>query len=382
MLAHETITDPAQLPALAGEWDELAAECRQPLSSAAWSIAQWRHFPNDGELRVVVVRDGERLVAIAPFFADRARSGRVDYRLLGAVMPRSSPLSLPAREWESGAAVAAALADAPAPRPDVIAFESVAVGSPWPLAVAANWPGRLRPPSRCYRIQPSPTVTLGYDRYDDWLATKSSNFRSQMRRARRQFEAAGGVARRTTPETFASDLDAFTRLHSLRWDGLGESEIVTQRAAWDAVHHDVARAELADGRLRLYLLEIDGEPISAQMFAAAGGEAMHLNGGWDERYAKLKPSQLGILAGLADAIEHGDTRLDLGPGEQPYKWRMADGNDPVAWTVLAVPGARLPLTLARLAPEIVGVEGRETVKRLLGAEQVERLRSLRARLSR
>jgi CelD/BcsL family acetyltransferase involved in cellulose biosynthesis len=382
VLETELIDDPAALEALAPAWDALAVANRQPLAAPAWMLGIWRHLPpQNGLLRAVVVRDGDELVGIAPCFANCGRRARVDYSLLSGAMPRVSPLAVPGREWEVAEALAGALAQAD-PLPDVIALESAPLASHWPLALREGWPGRVRPTARQYFVQPSLTTVLSGDSFDDWLATKSSNFRGQIRRARRQFEAAGGSVRLSTPATLRDDLAAFMRLHASRWDGLGESAIVARAEGWAALYEQIGREQLDGGRLRLVLLEIDGEPISAQTFAAAGGEAIHLNGGWDERHAKLKPSLLGILAGLEDALVRGDERLDLGPGDQPYKARIADGNDPVAWTMLVVPRPRMALTLARVAPTLARIAVRDAAKRALSDEQTDRLRELRGRLRR
>jgi CelD/BcsL family acetyltransferase involved in cellulose biosynthesis len=91
---------------------------------------------------------------------------------------------------------------------------------------------------------------------------------------------------------------------------------------------------------------------------------------------------LGILDALEECFERGDARLNLGPGEQPYKLRFADGSDPVAWSLLLLPGRRLPLTAARVAPMIASRELRDFAKRVLDDEQSDRLRALRGRLTR
>ena len=104
-----------------------------------------------------------------------------------------------------------------------------------------------------------------------------------------------------------------------------------------------------------------------------------MNGGWDARFAKLSPARLAELAALEDAFARGERRADLGAGEQPAKLRIADGNDPIAWTIILLPGSRLPLAYARSAPMFVGRRIRETAKRVLSDEQARRVRDLRRR---
>ncbi|HTC73877.1 MAG TPA: GNAT family N-acetyltransferase, partial [Solirubrobacteraceae bacterium] len=162
-------------------------------------------------------------------------------------------------------------------------------------------------------------------------------------------------------------------------EGRGSSSIVAREELMRAQFHDVAGAQTESGRFRLWMLEIDGEPISAQLFLEAGGELLYMNGGWDERHAKFKPAMLGIFYAIEDAFARGERRLDLAPGGQPYKLRFADGDDPVAWALVMLPGPRLPWTFARSTPLFAKVATRETAKRVLPEASVEQIRQRRKR---
>lgn len=380
-LELELVAEPDQIDALVPAWDALAVACREPLSRPGWMLTLWRYHAEDHEApRVFAVREGDRLVGVAPLYVPLGRSSG-GYRLLSGEVPRTTPIALPGREWDVAGAVAGALAAAD-PRPEALALESIPVTSSWPIALAEQWPGRMRPLLRRYFTQSAPTVALDAPSFDAWLAGKSSNFRSQMRRMRRRFAEAGGTGRFSTQETLHEDIDALVRLHASRWEGRGRSSIVAGGERLAASFEAAGRAGLENGGFRLRVLEVDGEPISAQMFAAAGGDVIYYNGGWDERFAQFKPSMLGLLDAIEDAFERGDERLDLGPGAQPYKLRFADGTAPVAWWLLLPPGRRLAPTLARTLPMMAWRELRTSAKRALPPESVDRLRELRGRLPR
>ncbi len=383
MLSSELIVDVGALDGLRSEWDELAVTCALPLMAPTTVMSWWRHLaPPGAEPRSVAVRDGERLVGLAPFYVVPGSPRRIDYRLPGIELAaRLSPLAVPGREWEAAGVVAQAL-DKGRPRPDLIALEGHPVASQWPAALRESWPGALRPVLRQYVTQGAPTVSLGQPTFEDWLTGKSANFRSQMRRMRRQFVADGGVARVSTPDTIAADIDTFMRLHAARWEKRGHSGIVAMGEKYSATIDEISRSHLQDDRFRLWILELHGKPISAQLFIGAGGEVAYINGGWDERFAHLKPAMLGILYAIEDAFAHSHERMDLGAGALPYKQRFADGNDPVAWNILVVPGSRLPLTVVRTAPMLARSALRDKAKRALSVEQAERLRGLRDKLAR
>jgi len=105
-LIAQTIDEGAALAALVPEWWDLwhRAASATPFQSPAWLIAWWRHF-HPGELFCVAVRDGRRLVALAPLYIEDGAFGR---RLLPVGISMSDYLDVlldPAVGREAGAAL-------------------------------------------------------------------------------------------------------------------------------------------------------------------------------------------------------------------------------------------------------------------------------------
>jgi CelD/BcsL family acetyltransferase involved in cellulose biosynthesis len=198
---------------------------------------------------------------------------------------------------------------------------------------------------------PAPAVTLPAGAPGEWLAGRSSNFRSQMGRMRRRLEQRGGAVRQIVePAEVEGAVGALLELNAGRWEGRGVSNLAREGVA--EMLREAAR-RLGPDRLRLWAVELDGELISVQLFLAAGAEIKYWNGGWSEAHADLKPSMLTILAALEDAIARGQSRLDLGVGEHPYKLRFADTEDTLTWGGLIVRNRRWPRTTAELAPKVL-----------------------------
>jgi CelD/BcsL family acetyltransferase involved in cellulose biosynthesis len=364
MARAEVIDDLTAAAALAPAWDELAQEASLPLCAPGWMLSWWRHMaPEGSELRIVAVHDGETLVALAPWFAGRGPRGRVDVRFLGAqISDRVDVLCRPGREREAADAIRRAIPSL-RPRPDLIAFEAVAASSAWTRLLASGAGGRARLAVYRNSVLPAPTVTLPQDGgFEGWMAGRSSNFRSQMRRMRRKLESGGGAVRmlREPAETSAG-LAALLALHRERWSGRGESGL--ERRGVPELLAGAATA-LGPDRLRLWVAEIDGEPISVQLFIAAGTEIKYWNGGWAEAHAALKPSMLTILAAIEDAIARGERRMDLGVGTHEYKLRFADGEDAITWGGLIARNRRWAATRAELAPVVLRYRAKRVVEAL------------------
>jgi CelD/BcsL family acetyltransferase involved in cellulose biosynthesis len=342
----ELVRDPAGLARYVADWDALAVATSQPYCAPGWMMAWWEHAaPPDAELRVVAVRDGDGLAGVTPFYAERHRGGTLWLRPLGAgTAARLGPLARPGSERAVAGAAAAALAQAH-PAPAIVAFEETRDGDGWPEWLARSWPGG---PARVHRhpYVRAPGLALDAAGFDDWLARKSSNFRQQLRRARRQLEGRGAQFRVSTDgPALLADLRAFARLHTARWSDRGGSS-----SLGDGVEEMLADAagRLPEGRMRVYSIDVDGEPISSQVFVAAGDELSYWNGGFDERFARERPAIQALAFAIEDGFRLGARRIDLGPGEQDYKYRLADGDEPLGLARVVAPG---PLNRLRYAPE-------------------------------
>jgi CelD/BcsL family acetyltransferase involved in cellulose biosynthesis len=191
-------------------------------------------------------------------------------------------------------------------------------------------------------------VTLAPEGVDAWLSGRSSNFRGQMRRYRRRLAEAGAEHRATERlDGIDAELDEFERLHRGRRESRGGTGAFPPGA--HAMLADVTRQLLPEGRLVLGWIELEDRAIASHLFVGAGRELSYWNGGFDDDYAQLRPSYVGLVDGVAAGIDGGYERLDLGPGDQSYKYRFADGEDRLESIVL-IPRGRL-LALAAYAPE-------------------------------
>lgn len=363
MVTVEVIQDLSRAEALAPVWDKLAVACSLPLCAPGWMLAWWKHIASPSyELRLLAVHEDSELLGLAPWFVQTKENGRVDLRFLGAQMSdRVDVLCSTGREREVAQTLREALRELQ-PRPNLVAFEAAPLSSGWTRRLSSGWSGRLRFARYLNSARPAPTVTLPAGAPEQWLANRSKNFRSQMRRMRRHLEKQGGAVRHISdPDELTSALEAMMDLHTSRWEGRGESSLKPPGVT--EMLHEAAEL-LGPDRLRLWAAEIDGEPISVQLFLAAGTEVKYWNGGWSEEHADLKPSMLTILAALEDAISRGEHRLDLGVGAHQYKQRFADGQDMLSWGGIIMRGLRWPRTRTEFIPMILRYRGKLLIERM------------------
>ena len=322
----EVVDEAVALSAHVPAWDALAVAARRPVAAPGWLLAWLEHASDGARLQAVIVQEGGETIAVAPFVATTEHGVR-RLRLMGA---RTSfgvdVLCRPGREREAAPRIANAL------KADAITFDGIPAASPWPALLGGRG---VHAPRVAMRVA-VPQVRLT----PDWLASRSANFRQQMRRAWRKLEAKGAVL------TTEPDIAGFARLHRARWDPRGGSGVLTP-----GVEAMIAAAATALGpdRLRLFTLHAEDRAISSHLFLAAGGHVTYWLGGFDDAYAKEHPAQVVILRAIEDALERGDQSLDLGAGDQPYKRRFATGESELTSAVVPLKGPRLPLVLGDVA---------------------------------
>src|SRR5512138_2337673 len=93
---------------LSATWRELAWRAGLPYATPEWMLAFWRHVHEPkGRLAIVVVRDRDEVLGIAPLYANRGGLGAVEYHLLGAgIGQRTALLARPGVEADVARVVA------------------------------------------------------------------------------------------------------------------------------------------------------------------------------------------------------------------------------------------------------------------------------------
>ncbi len=188
----------------------------------------------------------------------------------------------------------------------------------------------------------SPVLPTHGASFDEFLASRSRNFRSQAGRHERKLHAAGSVSYRLTedPDRLDADMRTLMGLHAARW---GEAGAFSRPRA--AFHLDFARRALHNGWLRLWILELDHRPVAAWYGLRYGGIEFYYQAGRDPAYDSLHVGFVLLNHTIRCAFDDGMREYRLGRGGEPYKSRFAE-HDPGLDTVAIAAGVRGGLALA------------------------------------
>lgn len=345
-LATEVLTDVAALEGIRSEWDELAVAASRPYCAPGWALPWWERMrPVGSGLRVVTVRRGAELVGLAPCYVIGDGAGLTICRVLGdTASSYSELLAVADLRGPVAAAVAAALDE---DMIDVLSLSGVPHDGPWPGLLREVWPGH-RPHLSLVETLGAPYVDLPPGGSDAWFDARSRNFRQQVRRRKREFLRQGGrLQRAETRGDALGGLQDLVRLHHGRWAGRGGSQ---------ALHGSMtdmlvgACRLLGPHRLQVWTAAVDGRTVAAALFMAAGQEMHYWLGGFDGTWAPLSPSVLLLVEAVLHAPESGCRRVSFGPGTQPYKHRLATGEEKLLWLDLLPRSRRYPYVRLCQAP--------------------------------
>lgn len=296
--------DPAELRK---EWAALAERAENVFATPDWAEIWWRHFGGGKELLLGSLRRAEGgLAAVLPLYVWKERPARVA-RLVGHdAGDQLGPIALPADRPAAARALRRLLAEAGC---DAFVGEQTAAWEGWRHLVG----GRL------LTAEGSPVLRLGGLDWDRYLASRSKNFRDQVRGRERKLAKAHELAYRLCddPARLDDDLTTLFRLHRARWD---ESTTFGSR---EAFHHDFAARALERGWLRFWIMELDGEPAAAWYGFRFGSAECYYQAG---RRPELERQSVGFVLmahTIREAISSGASEYRLLRGGEEYKYRFA-----------------------------------------------------------
>ena len=302
---------------LASEWDEVfdADPHATPFVSSGWGLAWMRHFADGAEPWLVTVRDGERLVGLAPLALDRSRRKRV-LRMIGKEPGDYwDVLAVPERRETVNAAVAAELARR---------------SEQWDALYIAGQPGEsitaalAQQSSLVVRARagvPCPRVMLP-DGFDEYLRLLPASHRSNVRKHLRRLDQGQVRLREVTD---ASELDrAIARWHELhikRWAALPKRIDPTHlEERFRDFILDAMRALVPQGLARVSEFLVDDEVVGVYVNLIDDHAFYWYLGGFEPSRAKLGLGKMSVAQGIRWSIETGRRYFDFTRGRESFKY--------------------------------------------------------------
>ncbi|HEX5735887.1 MAG TPA: GNAT family N-acetyltransferase [Blastocatellia bacterium] len=370
-LSVEALTGEEAFDRIEGEWDELLESSRQQVYFLRWDWNRtwWRSYqPEGSRLFLVTCREEEkgRLVGLAPLYLVQRRTAGIPHVRealflgTGIYTETSEYLDIIARRGFEQQAVESIvtflrenrewdrlwLYDIPATS-ETLAHLLRALGSE----------ARTRVCNQSHHIDTS----------GDWNTVKNrlgktlrSNLDRQIRRFFRHHHCEFRRVERA--EELEAALERFVFLHQARWHAKGEAGSFALPRFKEFLT-DVMRSSLANDKLRLWKLEVDGDVEAVLLAFFDNGVAHYFQGGFNPAYAKESLGTVMIGLCLKDCVEESDIReFDFMGGEADYKSHWTKATRETTELEWMRQGVRSLIYTARVQAESFGRSiGRATV---------------------
>lgn len=322
----------ADVESIRSAWDDLAEAVGGDIySSFDWCAVWWRHYGRNRKLRLGIVRDGERLVAVLPLFCETLYHGLFPVRVVRVVGCDHSVSScnVSVRSdylHEVPAVLVDQLCDLE--NWDMIHFgplSSYFVGAEAFAAAFESNPqvGAVELDKRRHGVQT--LVDLPED-YDQYLRSLKPNERRDTQR--RQRRLAEQCEFRPRVVASAGDLNAafnrFVCLHHKQWTVQGRLGHFGDWPDALAFHRDMLHAQSRQGRPSFAEVWADSELLAAQ-YEYQFGRRVHwlLSSRTNEsKWDRFSPGRLVHLTAVRHAIDAGARQIDDMQGRYRYKMRL------------------------------------------------------------
>jgi CelD/BcsL family acetyltransferase involved in cellulose biosynthesis len=320
------ISSTEEFAQLAPEWRELLASSglENVFLTFEWMSTWWRHFGRGGKLAVIAIRAGDKLVGIAPFYV-KLRFGLVRcLAFLADDHVGSDHLDLLAAPGREDAVVAGVASMLQARRRAFDYIELAEVGKESLAAslcarfVAAGMTCDEASAAICPRT-PLPSS------FKEYLSRNlSQNVRHNFNRRWKILQEAGNAefVELAEPASVETGFSELLRLHSLRFDERAENSAFLKPGIPE-FNRDAMRALAAQGRVRIYLLKVNGKSVAARYWFSFGRTMQAYQSGMDPEWNKYGVGLLTIGLGIRETIASGHTFFDFLRGASDYKLKWA-----------------------------------------------------------
>jgi CelD/BcsL family acetyltransferase involved in cellulose biosynthesis len=331
-------------------WSVLAERSGNLFSTWEWAATWWRHFGDGRQLLLTACRrDGTDPFAILPLYLSSGRPVRT-VRFIGhGPGDQLGPVCDPQDLDEASSLLKRAL-EQRCPRWDIFIGDQLRGDRPWRTLVGG----------RTLRRDASPSLQIEGKSWEKFLASRTPNFRGQVRRRERKLAREHDLRiRLTDPDRLARDLETLFKLHELQRN----DAFAGRRRNF---HREFAAIALERGWLRLWMMEVNERPVAAWYGFRFGDAECYYQSGRDPAWDSYSVGFVLLAHTVREAFQDGMREYRLLRGGESYKDRFATDDRGLETIGLARTTAGRASIVAAIAARSMPRPARRLLGRLAG----------------
>jgi CelD/BcsL family acetyltransferase involved in cellulose biosynthesis len=321
------------LKALQDDWDKLLghAEYASVFSSWEWQYHWWKHYGKHHALRILVVRNENKVVGILPVY------------IQSVTFFRFLPLSILRLVGTGGDTSPDYICSLLEPEFELVANSALSEFilhklSAWDVLDFTDMPRNLGLvkvlTDMCDRdglsYDSSSNTTIPIIRlpatWEEYLSSRHKDYRYEVRKSRRKASEVFTVNFHVWESYDRLDevIDRLISLHKLRWQQSSKQSTAFASPEYIAFHRDAIKTCFNRDWIRLYCLTFDTKIVAIYYCYRFRNEVLHFQSGFDPAFEDYAPGHVLMGYAVEHAINEGNKVFDLLKGQHPYKKKWAN----------------------------------------------------------
>jgi CelD/BcsL family acetyltransferase involved in cellulose biosynthesis len=295
-------------------WNQIYSELPllTPFSASDWNFTWWKYYGKGKQLFILTIYQDNQLCGIVPLYIQQKKGAKIIKLLGSGHSDYLDFLLLPELEKECLAFIYDYLFKQKnwdildlidIPEISILIQDSTMLLSPLSTKVS------ILPGFICPYLQWEGS-------YDEFLKSKSSNFRYDLKRKLKRAQQLGEVSFRII-ENNMNDSISFAKIADIyekRW---------AKKATISAIRSDSGQKLLLETKIKIPVMTIKNEPIAFCLGFIEHNKFYYYIPSFDPEFINISPGQLLIAFIVENFHNLGITELDFMKGEEPYKFKWS-----------------------------------------------------------
>ena len=291
-----------------------------PFVLPLWLKVWWQEFGAEAELYLSSVRQGEKVIGVAPLLV---REGRASIIGSADVCDYLDFVVAPEREQDFFGVLLDDLRQKGISHLDLRPLRPDSTVLTHLVSIAQN---------RGYEVLCQPEdVSVELDlpaTWEEYLAALTTKQRHEVRRKLRRLWEAGEVKHRCV-EVSRSEVGGFTDTFLKLFSLSREDKANFMTPEMESFFRSLAEAMAEIGLLRFGIIELDTLPVAMTVGFDYNDSHYLYNSAYDPQYNSLSVGLLCKVLCIKESIEKGQKKWDFLKGGEPYKYHLGGGEVPL-----------------------------------------------------
>jgi CelD/BcsL family acetyltransferase involved in cellulose biosynthesis len=325
-LSIEEVNDIEGFRALKETWNNLLSQCpdNNIFLTWEWLFHWWRHYGGDKKLRILLIRESDKIIGIAPFMENTYREGFASFNVIENICSENcdySSIILTEQKQESVTRLVDYMARIAREGDNIIRIYQVPENSTFLTILREQYPSLSKSLFLNEKVITScPYIELPKT-WEEYLRSLRKKRRGNLRRAMQSLQQDHKVEfkKYTAGDDLRKQLQVLFKLHQKRWQG---ENIVSKFTTAEAreFYTDVSKAFSEKNWLSFSSLDVDGKTASILWGFTYLNTWWDMTPAFDPDYAQYSVGNLHMMKIIEESIQNGLEKIDFLKGQASYKF--------------------------------------------------------------